>query len=179
MFRADDKSNITVPEIFRQEVNGFSIFRRQEIFQTLAVIDYTQRLHRFHIAVHNVLLWKPVDLEVDDQPFFQVQFVERKAFHSQAALDAKRAQVVVQIDDGIVSFFLQLPDQIAQVILQVKSLVDPGIVLNDGRKTLLRTIMHRRVLHLLLQAANHRRREHDVADGGKPKDEKLGQGLGG
>jgi hypothetical protein len=69
-------------------------------------------------------MWQLVDLEIYHQPFFEVQFVERRRPHPQREFDNAGAQVIMQIDDEIEFLVAKIPDQLAKVILQVMNFVN-------------------------------------------------------
>jgi hypothetical protein len=118
---------------------------------------------------------QPVDLEIGEEPLFDVQFVKRKRGAAQASFHPQCAEIVVQVDYVIKLISFQILNDSIQIIFHQMKVVDVWIVLQDGPECIFGEKMNFRIGHLIFQATDYRRCQNDIADGRKPDDEKLWQ----
>ena len=111
---------------------------------------------------------QPVDLQVHEQPFFDVQLVEGCGRPSQGHFYPGGPEVAVQVDDEIKMFLLQIPDDIGKASLQQVEPVDMRIRPDHGIEFLLGEEMDLRTGQLFAEAPDHGSGKHDIADGTEP-----------
>ena len=121
---------------------------------------------RIHVSVDDVATGHFVDLQVHQQPFACVQLVEAARRHTQGTLDARRAQVLVQVDHPVETLRFQSFYQVPEVAAQFMHAVQVGVISNQVGEGLFRGEVDLGTGYLFLQTAQHGTGEHDVTDGG-------------
>lgn len=166
--RTDGECNKRLTGQFKRQLGG--IFR-DKIIQSLSIVGYTQVFDCQHITIHDMQLRHSIQLKLDEQPFFPVQFVERVGGFAQRDFQPEAPKVVVQINDLVVLFVFQAGQQSRRHFLfERKHTVHVWICLQNARKSVFRQKMNLRAC-LFFQATQHGRSQDNVANGRKTKDQ--------
>ena len=173
MCAADRERRVPLAVFFGQDGQRHFTFRWNEKVQALAVVLHPEVLHGAHVTIHDMQAWHAVTFEVHQEPLLHVQLGEAVRGDTEGTLYPCRAQVVVQVDHLVEAFSLQLWDQLAEVIAQLVNLAHMRVEPHEVGENTLGRHMDLGILRVLLQASQHRTREHDVADGREAEDEDL------